>query len=130
MRLQLATGAAAPSDPRLDAAVPSTTAHKFKRVRLEVAPYDYAAAERLTDALAVSHITAQVLVRRGFADPQRARELLDANVRHPLDAFEGLQEGAERILRHTNQGSRITGNGDCDGEGVTVDVVMSRACRA
>ena len=98
-------------------------------MRLEVAPYDYAAAERLTAALAVSHITAQVLVRRGFADPQRARELLDANVRHPLDAFEGLREGAERILQHTNQGSRITVHGDYDVDGVSATAVLVRALR-
>ena len=47
-------------------------------VRLQVAPYDYAAAERLQEALGVSHVTAQVLVRRGFADPAVARAFLDA----------------------------------------------------
>jgi single-stranded-DNA-specific exonuclease len=97
--------------------------------RLEIAPYDYAAAERLRSALQVSHVTAQILVRRGFADPQRARELLDANVRHPLDAFGGLREGAERILRHIQNGSRITVHGDYDVDGVSATAVLVRALR-
>jgi single-stranded-DNA-specific exonuclease len=97
--------------------------------RLEIAPYDYAAAERLRSALQVSHVTAQILVRRGFADPQRARELLEANVRHPLDAFGGLREGAERILRHIQNGSRITVHGDYDVDGVSATAVLTRALR-
>ena len=63
-------------------------------VRLEIAPYDYAAAVRLADALDVSHPTAQVLVRRGLADPGAAARFLAADVEHPLDAFGGLREGA------------------------------------
>jgi single-stranded-DNA-specific exonuclease len=98
-------------------------------VRLEVAPYDYAAAERLCAELGVSHVTAQVLVRRGFADPAAARSFLAADVRHPLDAFGGLRDGAARILDHVARGSRITVHGDYDVDGVTATAVLVRALR-
>jgi single-stranded-DNA-specific exonuclease len=98
-------------------------------VRLQVAPYDYAAAERLAAELGVSHVTAQVLVRRGFADPARAGEFLDAGVRHPLDAFGGLREGAARILAHVERGARITVHGDYDVDGVSATAVLVRALR-
>jgi single-stranded-DNA-specific exonuclease len=98
-------------------------------VRLQVAPYDYAAAERLAAELGVSHVTAQVLVRRGFADPARAAEFLDAGVRDPLDAFGGLREGAARILAHVERGARITVHGDYDVDGVSATAVLVRALR-
>jgi single-stranded-DNA-specific exonuclease len=98
-------------------------------VRLEVAPYDYAAAERLCAALDVSQVTAQVLLRRGFADPAAARTFLDADVRHPLDAFGGLRAGAARILEHVARGSRITVHGDYDVDGVSATAVLVRALR-
>jgi len=98
-------------------------------VRLQVASYDYAAAERLRDGLGISHVTAQVLVRRGFDDTGAARELLAAEVRHPLDAFGGLHDGAARILRHVERGSRITVHGDYDVDGVSATAVLVRALR-
>jgi single-stranded-DNA-specific exonuclease len=98
-------------------------------VRLEVAPYDYATAERMSAELGVSHVTAQVLVRRGFADPIAARAFLEADVRHPLDAFGGLRDGAARILEHAARGSRITVHGDYDVDGVSATAVLVRALR-
>ena len=98
-------------------------------VRLEVAPYDYAAAERLGAALGVSHVTAQVLVRRGFGDPAAARAFLAAEARHPLDAFGGLRDGAAQILAHVERGSRITVHGDYDVDGVSATAVLVRALR-
>ena len=98
-------------------------------IRLEIAPYDYAAAERLGAALGLSHVTAQVLVRRGFGDPGAARAFLAAEARHPLDAFGGLRDGAARILAHVERGSRITVHGDYDVDGVSATAVLVRALR-
>ena len=98
-------------------------------IRLDVAPYDYAAARRLAAELGVSHVVAQVLVRRGFAAPDAARAFLDAGVRHPLDAFGGLREGAARILDHAGRGARITVHGDYDVDGVSATAVLVRALR-
>ena len=98
-------------------------------VRLQVAPYDFSAAQRLRDLLGISHVTAQVLVRRGLGDPAAAREFVDADVRHPLDAFGGLRDGAALILDHAAHGSRITVHGDYDVDGVSATAVLVRALR-
>ena len=97
--------------------------------RFTVMPYDYAAAERLAAELGVSHVLAQVLVRRGFGDPAAARAFLAAAEAHPLDAFGGLREAAERILGHVGRRSRITVHGDYDVDGVASTAVLVRALR-
>jgi len=98
-------------------------------VRLAIAPYDYAAAERLGAELGVSHVMAQVLVRRGLGEGAAAREFLEAGVSHPLDAFGGLREGAAIIHGHVERGSRITVHGDYDVDGVSATAVLVRALR-
>jgi single-stranded-DNA-specific exonuclease len=96
---------------------------------LSTAPYDFAAARRLTDELGVSGVLAQVLVRRGFAHPARAREFLAADVRHGLEEFAGLREAADRIGDHIRRGSRITVHGDYDVDGVCSTAILVRALR-
>ncbi len=97
--------------------------------RFTVAPYDYALAERLTADLGVSHVLAQVLVRRGLAAAGDVRAFLAAEATHPLSAFGGLSEAAERILGHVGRGSRITVHGDYDVDGVAATAVLVRALR-
>jgi single-stranded-DNA-specific exonuclease len=94
-----------------------------------LAPYDLAAAERLASAVGVSPVVAQVLVRRGLSDPEAARDFLAADTTHPLDAFGGLREAAERILGHVGRGSRITVHGDYDADGVCATAVLVRVLR-
>jgi single-stranded-DNA-specific exonuclease len=101
--------------------------HQDARMTLE--PYEFAAAERLSAQLGVSGVVAQVLVRRGMAEPEAARAFLAAADEHPLDAFGGLREAAERILGHVRRGSRITVHGDYDVDGVTASAVLIRALR-
>src|SRR5262245_18044795 len=97
--------------------------------RFVVTPYDYAAADRLAGALGVSHVLAQVLVRRGLGDPQAAEEFLTGAQRHPLEAFGGLSEAAQRILGHVERRSKITVHGDYDVDGVAATAVLVRALR-
>ena len=97
--------------------------------RFTVAPYDYAAAERLAAALGVSHVLAQVLVRRGLGDVEEARAFLAAADAHPLDAFGGLRDAAAVILDHIRRRSRITVHGDYDVDGVAATAVLVRALR-
>jgi single-stranded-DNA-specific exonuclease len=101
--------------------------HQDPRLALE--PYEFAAAERLADQLGVSGVLAQVLVRRGMAEPTAARAFLEAADEHPLDAFGGLRDAAERILGHVRRHSRITVHGDYDVDGVTASAVLIRALR-
>jgi single-stranded-DNA-specific exonuclease len=97
--------------------------------RFTVTPYEYAAADRLAAALGVSHVLAQVLVRRGLAGESEARAFLAGADAHPRDAFGGLREGAARILDHVRRGSRITVHGDYDVDGVAATAVLVRALR-
>src|SRR4051794_29705062 len=97
--------------------------------RISLAPYDFAAARALEAELGVSHVLAQVLVRRGLGDAVEARAFLAAEDRHPLDAFGGLRDAAGRILGHIGRRSRITVHGDYDVDGVCSTAVLVRVLR-
>jgi single-stranded-DNA-specific exonuclease len=75
-------------------------------------------------------VLAQVLARRGFDDPTRAREFLEAGQEHPAEAFGGLPAAAQLIGRHLVRGSRITVHGDYDVDGVCATALLVRALRS
>ena len=108
---------------------PSVRAVRRQDARFEIAPYDFAAAEHLGRELGVSHVLAQVLVRRGLGDPVAAQRFLAAEDAHPLDAFGGLRDGAGVILGHVARRSRITVHGDYDVDGICSTAILVRALR-
>ncbi len=97
---------------------------------LRIAPYDHGAALLLEDELGVSHVLAQVLVRRGLADPDRARAFLAADEAHDPFAFAGMEEAVALVGTHVSAGTRITVHGDYDVDGVCATAVLVRALRA
>jgi single-stranded-DNA-specific exonuclease len=97
--------------------------------RLDICPYDFAAAVALERELGVSHVVAQVLARRGLTDPAKARTFLEAEERHSLDEFPGLKEAAECILAHVQVHSHITVHGDYDADGVCSTAILVRVLR-
>lgn len=97
--------------------------------RLALAPCDPPAVERLRAALGCSRTFAQVLVRRGFADPEAARAFLAAEDAHDPRAFAGMEAAVELILRHVAASSRITVHGDYDVDGVSATAILVRALR-
>lgn len=114
--------------------VPSAKLPRFAAVpdpaapaRFDAAAYDFAAAHALGEALGISHVLAQVLVRRGLAEPAAARAFLTAEARHPLDAFGGLREGAQLILDAVRGGAHVTVHGDYDADGVCSTAILLRA---
>jgi single-stranded-DNA-specific exonuclease len=98
--------------------------------RLEIPPYELAAALALERELGVSHVLAQILVRRGLAEARGAREFLDAREQHSPEKFTGIERAVESIARHVRAGSRITVHGDYDVDGVCATAVLVRALRA
>ena len=98
-------------------------------IRFEIAPYAFDAARRLEGELGVSNVLAQVLVRRGFADPRAARAFLAAEEAHPRHAFGGLGEAAELVLGHVARRSKITVHGDYDADGVCSTAILVRVLR-
>ena len=97
---------------------------------LEIVPYDLPAALALERELGVSHVLAQVLVRRGLADVRAARAFLDPTEAHDPTAFAGIDRAVALIERHIRDGGRIVVHGDYDVDGVCATATMVRALRA
>jgi single-stranded-DNA-specific exonuclease len=95
----------------------------------DVAPCAEADVARLRSELGVSATLAQVLVRRGKAEPQDARAFLDAAEEHEPSAFAGLDAAIEPILRHVREGALITIHGDYDVDGICSTAILIRALR-
>ena len=98
--------------------------------RLVVPAYDFGAACALERELGVSHVLAQVLVRRGLGDAGAARAFLAAEEGHDPSAFLGMAEAVARIEGHIRAGSRIVVHGDYDVDGVCATAILVRALRA
>jgi len=79
--------------------------------------------------LGVGSTLAQVLVRRGLADPAAARAFLEADEEHDPDLFTGMAPAVQVIGDHISRGSQITVHGDYDVDGVCSTAVLLRALR-
>jgi single-stranded-DNA-specific exonuclease len=97
---------------------------------LEIPPYDLHAALALERELGVSHVLAQVLVRRGLSDVAAARAFLNPIEAHEPSAFAGIDRAIATIERHIRDGRRIVVHGDYDVDGVCATATMVRALRA
>ncbi|HEX5308190.1 MAG TPA: single-stranded-DNA-specific exonuclease RecJ [Solirubrobacteraceae bacterium] len=98
-------------------------------VRFEIAECDSDRVALLRERLGVSGAVAQTLIRRGYREPERAREFLAADERHELERFPGLFDAAALLLRHVRASARITIHGDYDVDGVCATAVLARALR-
>jgi single-stranded-DNA-specific exonuclease len=98
-------------------------------VRFEISDCNPEDVAHLSEQLHVSDAVGQVLVRRGYSDPQRARAFLAAEERHELDTFTGLREAAALIVERSSAGRRITIHGDYDVDGVCSTAVLVRTLR-
>jgi single-stranded-DNA-specific exonuclease len=100
-----------------------------RQCRFEIPDCPPAAVARLRRELGVSGPLAQVLVRRGMAEPAHAQAFLTGGEEHPPDAFAGIGEAVAAILRNVALGARITIHGDYDVDGVCATAVLVRALR-
>ena len=98
--------------------------------RLELPAYDLTAALALERELGVGHVLAQVLVRRGFADPGAARAFLEPSDAHSPLEFDGIEAVLETVGSHISAGARIVVHGDYDVDGVCATAIMVRALRS
>ncbi len=98
--------------------------------QLVLASYDLNAALRLEQELGVSHVVAQILVRRGYDQPDAARLFLAAQERHEPSSFAGIDQVLETIRQHLRQRSRIIVHGDYDVDGVCATAVLVRALQS
>jgi single-stranded-DNA-specific exonuclease len=98
--------------------------------RFQLAPYELSAALGLEQGLGVSHVMAQVLVRRGLGDPAAAAAFLAPAERHDPNGFAGIDGAVELVRGHLARGSRIVVHGDYDVDGVCATAVLVRALRS
>ena len=96
----------------------------------DIAPCAASDVHRLQQELDVSGALAQVLVRRGLAEPQAARAFLAADEQHPPSAFAGIETAIAGILAHVRAGTRITVHGDYDVDGICSTAVLVRVLQA
>ena len=94
------------------------------RPRLEIPTYASPEALALQRELGVGHVLAQILVRRGFSDPQEARRFLSAAECHDPAAFTGIATALEVIRRQIDAGGRIVVHGDYDVDGVCATAII------
>ena len=121
-------GPVEPSRP--DAGLHAVPAPVPPAPRLELASYDLTAALALERELGVSHVLAQVLVRRGLSDVSAARAFMNPTEAHEPSAFAGIERAVAVIERHIRAGNRIVVHGDYDVDGVCATATMVRALRA
>ncbi len=98
--------------------------------RPEIAPCDVAATLALERDLQISHVLAQVLVRRGLSDPDAARAWLAADEQHDPSQFAGIDEACRVILGHARAGTQITIHGDYDVDGVASTAILVGTLRS
>jgi len=98
--------------------------------RFDIPPCPPESVARLQGELGVSDALAQVLVRRGFADPAAAAAFLAADEEHPPSAFAGMDLAVAAILGHVAAGTLITVHGDYDVDGVCSTAILIRTLRA
>ncbi|MDQ3332922.1 MAG: single-stranded-DNA-specific exonuclease RecJ [Planctomycetota bacterium] len=84
-------------------------------------PHDEPRVRRLSAALGVAPLTAQVLIARGLDEPAAAKVFLSGTLHdlYPPESLPGVIEAAERISTAAKAGRRITIYGDYDVDGVT-----------
>ncbi|MEA2370114.1 MAG: single-stranded-DNA-specific exonuclease [Solirubrobacteraceae bacterium] len=101
----------------------------MRTVQLEIAPCSTAEVRRLAAELGLSPIVAEILVRRGLADPHDARAFLAAEDAHPPGAFAGIDRAVETVMGHVRSRAPITVHGDYDCDGVCSTAVLVRCLR-
>lgn len=87
--------------------------------------------ESLRRALDCPEAMAWVLVRRGLADPDEARDFLRSEGDlEPPEAIPGIAEAADRLARAIRADERVVVHGDYDCDGICSTAILLSALRA
>jgi single-stranded-DNA-specific exonuclease len=104
--------------------VETSTRHHAKQWHL--LPHDQSAIDRLSRALQVSPIIAQLLLNRNIAEPAQAVNFLDAPLTGLLEPelLPGIPAAVERIFAAIQEQKKICIYGDYDVDGVTATSIL------
>ncbi|MFO0685575.1 MAG: single-stranded-DNA-specific exonuclease RecJ [Sandaracinus sp.] len=93
---------------------------------------DPVAAAELGARLGIGATVAQLLLHRGLADDERAKDFLDPKLAalSAPDAMRGRTEAADRLASALARGERITVYGDYDVDGTTSTALLSTVLEA
>ncbi|NOX55623.1 MAG: single-stranded-DNA-specific exonuclease RecJ, partial [Planctomycetes bacterium] len=96
-----------------------------------IAPHDESCVRRLSAALEVPFLVAQVLVARGYTARDQARAFLMGTLMdlHEPSLLPGVEEAADLILAAVQARRRITIYGDYDVDGVTATSLLWQCLR-
>ncbi|HET8678893.1 MAG TPA: single-stranded-DNA-specific exonuclease RecJ, partial [bacterium] len=96
-----------------------------------MAPPDEAGRRRLSEALGILPLTAQVLINRGLGDADAASEFLAPRLEHLRDplALIDMSKAVDRLSRAVRLRMPVVVYGDYDADGVTAAAIMVRALR-
>lgn len=88
--------------------------------------------EVLVKEVGISPILANLLINRGYHDPQEVREFLNPDLSQLSSPFEMLNMGAvvERILQAVADGEKIVVYGDYDVDGICASVILYQGLKA
>lgn len=88
-------------------------------------------AGRLSQALNIPPVVAQVLANRDLADPDAARAFLapDLSQLHDPAALPAFLQAADRLVAAARKGEPIVVYGDYDADGITASAILWRALR-
>jgi single-stranded-DNA-specific exonuclease len=85
----------------------------------QLEPVTYATVRGLADALELDDVTASVLARRGYAEPDVARRFLDGQLPgHDPFLLGDMRAAVETINAAVEAGARICVHGDYDADGI------------
>jgi single-stranded-DNA-specific exonuclease len=99
----------------------------YKPCSWHLSDLDIAAVDHLANDLAISTITARIMVARGLVDPEQARRYLEPSLAHIPDPFSlpGMAAAVEHIVQGLAAGKRIAIFGDYDVDGVTAAALLA-----
>jgi single-stranded-DNA-specific exonuclease len=84
-----------------------------------IAPLELSSATALAAELELSEVTASVLVRRGYGDPEEARRFLAAQLPgHDPLLLGDMEKAVEALRKAVADGRRICVHGDYDVDGI------------
>ncbi len=101
------------------------------RARWVFRPHRRREIQRLTEAMNISPILAQVLANRGRCDPASARKFLQprlSDIAEP-EEIQAVQEAAGRIRKAAEAGEQVLVYGDYDADGTCATALLVRTLR-